>query len=259
MSGWIANLFCREKFQTLLNSVPLTMWASQHIEQCAIINSILTEGVKSFVTPQRERFMCAVKPFEVNCILLSFCACDILCSSLYGDGGRCSVSLAHALIQLCASLCTVSLCEHIFPFVFERSVCVSWFGPLHLNASVPGQWRIISEVLRCGGWLVAPEGWDTLTVTVTPLPRLWLVSRPERRPGGKDWKDSKTSNLGALMHRAPDDCNVLQLSCTISLILQNNVYYHITFGAIFQRAVNWWFTGQTTRRLKVAGCRMSWL
>lgn len=158
-----ANLFRRD---ALYNSVPLTMWASQHIEQCAIRNSILTEGVKSFVTPQRERFMCAVKPFEVNCILLSFCACNILCSSLYRDRGGCSLSLsfsrslAHILIQLRASLCTVSPCEHIFPFVFERSVRVSRFRSLHLNASVPGQWRIISEVLRCVGWLVAVEGCD---------------------------------------------------------------------------------------------------
>lgn len=171
MSGCVANLFCRDKFLTLFNSVPLTMWASQHIEKCAIRYSVLTEGVQSFVTPQRERFMCAVKPFEVNCILLSFCACNILCSSLYRDRGRCSISLAHILIQLCASLCTVSLCEHIFPFVFERSMPVSRFGPLRLNASVPGQWRIISEVLRCVGWSVAVEGWDTLALTATPTPR----------------------------------------------------------------------------------------
>lgn len=161
--GWVANLFCRDKFLTLFNSVPLTMWASQHIEQCAIRNSILTEGVKSFVTPQRERFMCAVKPFEVNCILLSFCACNTLCSSLYSieteeDALALALSVAHILIQLCASLCTVSLCEHVYPFVFGHSLHVSWFGPLHFECICSGtvknnQWT--AEVCwldgSCGG------------------------------------------------------------------------------------------------------------
>lgn len=112
-----------------------------------------------------------------------------------------------------------------------------------------------AEVWRLGGCSGGLR--HSLTVTVSPLPRLWLVSWSERRPRGEDWKDSKTSNLGALMHRAPDDCNVLQLSCTLSLLLQNNVYYNTTCGAISQWAVNWWFTGQMTRRLKLAGCWMS--
>lgn len=112
-----ANLFCRDKIPALFNSVPLTATASQHIEQCAIRNSILLmEGVKSFVTRQRERFMCAVKPFEVNCILLSFCACNVVRSWSYGDGGRCSPSLSvsHTLIQLCA-FCVQYHCVNASP------------------------------------------------------------------------------------------------------------------------------------------------
>lgn len=155
------------------------------------------------------------------------------CIETEEDALALSLSVAHILIQLCASLCTVSLCEHVYPFVFGHSVHVSWFGPLHLNASVLGQWRIISEVPRCVGWMVAVEGWDSLAVTVTSPQRLWLVSRSEVRPRGEDWKDSKTSNLGDLMHRVPDDCNILQLSFTISLLPQCAVYTH-TVPSLFQ-------------------------
>lgn len=157
--------------------------------------------------------MCAVKPFEVNCILLSFCACNILCSPLYRDRGRCrlSLSLDHLLVQLCASLCTVSLCEHIFPFVFGHSVRVSWFRLLHLNASVPGQCRIISEVLRCVG---AGGGCDQ-------------CHGQSRSPEGEGrTARTQTSNLGDLMHRVPDNCNILQLNFTILLLLQCTFYYH---------------------------------
>lgn len=149
MYGWVANLFCREKSLTLFYSVPLTMWASQHMEQCAIRNSILTEGVKSFVTPQWERFMCAVKPFEVNCILLSFCACNILCSLLYGDRGRCAPSLSLLFSSSFVPLCVQYHCVNTFSHLSLDAA----FGLLiHLNASVPGHWRIISEVLRCVGF-----------------------------------------------------------------------------------------------------------
>ena len=79
----------------------------------------LTEGVKSFVTPRRERFMCAVKPFEVNCILLSFCACNILCSSLYGDrGGRSlapslSRSYSSSFVPLCVQCHRANTSSHL--------------------------------------------------------------------------------------------------------------------------------------------------
>lgn len=144
-----------------------------------------------------------------------------------------SVSLAHTLIQLCASLCTVSLCEHTFPFVFERNARLSWFRPLHLNASVPGRWRIIgpsAEVWRSAGSCrgLRHSGCDR----DCPSPRLWLVSRSEPRPREDDWKDSKTSNLGALMHRVPDDCNVLQLSDAVSLLLHSSAHYHTPFWAV---------------------------
>lgn len=153
-----ANLFCRDKIPALFNSVPLTASASQHIEQCAIRNSILLmEGVKSFVTRQRERFMCAVKPFEVNCILLSFCACNVVRSWSYGDGGRCSPSLSvsHTLIQLCA-FCVQYHCVNTSPpFVFERSTRVSRPGPLRLNACVPGtaesERPAVEPAASCGG------------------------------------------------------------------------------------------------------------
>lgn len=66
------------------------------------------------------------------------------------------------------------------------------------------------------------------------------------------WRDSETSNSGALMHRVPDDCNVLQLSSTVSLLLQSTVHYHFGLWAISLWAltcalqVKW-------RRLKLAG------
>lgn len=121
----VANLFCRDKLLTLFNSVLLTMWASQHIEQCAIRNSILAEGVKSSVAPQRERFMCAVKPFEVNCILLSFCACNILCSSLYRDRGRGSLSRSLIFSSSFVPLCVQYHCVNTYSHLSLNAVCMS--------------------------------------------------------------------------------------------------------------------------------------
>ena len=55
-----------------------------------------------------------------------------------------------------------------------------------------------------------------------------VISVPVRaaaRRGG-DWKDSKTSNLGDLMHRVPDDCNVLQLSAAAESCLLSHTHTH---------------------------------
>lgn len=242
MSGWVANLFCRDTFLTLFYSVPLTMWASQHIEQCAIRNSILMEGVKSLVTPQRERFMCAVKPFEVNCILLSFCACNILCSSLYTGRGRCSLSLSlifsSSFVPLCVQYHDVNTSSHLSLNAAHVSPGLAHYVWMHLFQDSE-EWSV-----KC--WVVEAE---TLWQWPWLPPRLWLVSRSE--PRGEDWKDSKTSNLGDLMHRVPDDCNVLWPSFTVSLLLQSTVYYHTPFRAPSQSASIWWFTGQKACRLKL--------
>lgn len=191
------------------------MWASQHIEQCAVSNPILRKEL-SHLCPRRERFVCVVKPFEVNCIVISFCACDIVCSSLYGDRGRCTCALLRFFSSSSfVPLCVQYYCVNTHLFVFRCSARVSWFRPLRLSASVPGrtvknnQWS--AEVCRlagsCGG--LRHTGCDR----DSPL-RLWLVSQSELRPRGEDWKDSETSNLGDLMHRVPDDYNILQLSFT---------------------------------------------
>lgn len=131
------------------------MWASQHIE-CAIRNSILLmKGVESFVTPQRERFMCAVKPFEVNCILLSFCACNIVCSSLYSaeDDALCLPrSCSHP--ALCLFLYSITVWTHL-------PICLGtqrWrLLPVAFECISPRTLRVISQLLR---WLEAVEGWD---------------------------------------------------------------------------------------------------
>lgn len=57
MCSFVANLLHRDKN---FYSVPSTMWAWQHIEQCAIRS---LEILMSFL---RERFMSALKPFVVT-------------------------------------------------------------------------------------------------------------------------------------------------------------------------------------------------
>lgn len=234
LAWWVANLFCRDKFLMLFYSVPLIMWASQHIEQCAIRTSILTEGVKSLVTLQRERFMCAVKPFEVNCILLSFCACNILCCSLYTDRGRCSPSLSlifsSSFVPLCVQYHGVNTSSHLSLNAARVSPGSGHYVWMHLFQDSE-EWSVECWGVEAGWWLRRAE---TLWLWPWLPPRLWLVSRSEPRPRGEDWKDSKTSNLGDLMHRVPDDCNVLRLSFTIALLLQSTVYYHTPFLAIPQ-------------------------
>lgn len=227
------------------------MWASQHIEQCAIRNSILMEGVESFVTLRRDRFMCAVKPFEVNCILLSFCACNILCSSSYGDVGGCSPSHSLIFSSSFVPLCVQYHCVNTpFPPVClwtqQQHTCL----PVRAHYIWMHQFRdrggIINEVLKCGGRLVAVEGpW-------LPPPLEAMISVSGVGLGGGDWKDSKTSHLGDLMQRIPDDCNVPQLSFTVSLPLQISVYRHtprLLFSVL--KASIWWFTGQKTCWLKL--------
>lgn len=204
------------------------------MEQCAIRNSILTEGVKSFVTPQRERFMCAVKPFEVNCILLSFCACNILCSSLYRDRGRClCLSRSYSQSALCLFVYSITVWTHLPICLWtQRTRQAITFECICSRTVKNNQWS--AEVCRlagsCGGLRHSDCDRDR-----RPHPsRLWLVSRSEPRPRGKDWKDSKTSNLGDLMHRVPDDFNVLQLSFTTSLRDRSAVYYCTPFWAVSQ-------------------------
>lgn len=161
--------------------------------------------------------MCVVKPVEGNCIVISFCACNSVCSSLYGDRRSCTRSPS----RFFSSSSSVPLCVQYYRvnthlFVFGCSARVAWFRPSRSSASVPGrtvknnQWS--AEVCRvaggCGGLRHAGCDRDS------PL-RLWLVSQSELRPRGEDWKDSETPKLGELMHRVPDDCNTLQLSSVL--------------------------------------------
>lgn len=45
-------------------------------------------------------------------------------------------------------------------------------------------------------------------------------------------KDSKTSNLGAVMHRVPDDCNALQLSFRVLFLQQSTVLWVVGYFSV---------------------------
>lgn len=118
-------IYSAEISLTLFNSVPLTMWASQQVERCAIRNFILRKEL-SHLWPRRERFMCAEKPFEGNCILLSFCACNIVCSSLYGDRGSCTCALSRPSSHpaLCLFVYSITVWTHLPICLWMQCTCL---------------------------------------------------------------------------------------------------------------------------------------
>lgn len=85
----------------------------------------------------------------------------IHCIDTEEDALSSSLVLSSSFVPLSVKYHCVNAASHLSPDA----------GPLRLNASVPGRGGIISEVVRCVGWL----GGDAVAVTVTPSPILTLA------------------------------------------------------------------------------------
>lgn len=139
MFGLYFHYLCRETFA--IDNVGITAQSQTHVQKDL-----------NHLWPRKGKDLC-VQWNHVKLIIFYYHFVPAIHSAVHcREEDALSVSFfAHPLMQLCASLCTLSQCEHISPFVFQRSVHVSRFWSLRLNASVPGQWRIISEGPRCVG------------------------------------------------------------------------------------------------------------